>query len=487
LAIEFRCPRCQAQLTVPDEEAGKKQRCPTCQAKLRIPAPPVSATGAIEFQCPRCHRPLSVPAADAGRKQRCPGCHGKLRVPAPAVIEFLCPRCHKQLSVPASDEGQKQRCPSCRGKLRVPAPEVPPLLGAAIEFQCPRCKEPLTVPAANAGKKQRCPRCFGKLRVPVPAESGASSAQISTFPFARGGQGGSGEPASAIPAASDGGFPDWETGGDDDSGEYLVGDRIQHFNLLGLLIPVACVAILAAVAAWLLHKPEPKLEGTLAGERLTDIEFGPFIVDNRYLGRPKAAAREVFQSLEGAPLRATSQLLVLEFEGSSDGISVLIQSADGCEFYRVDPRSDRTLSKYLAREKGRLAANVENVLKESVPEFVRAIENRPEGGREVPGLAEFRNSVGLAALVQGFGHHVQAVIDRQIYPCVHEDDDGRLYFSLPVGTQEFEFVGREESAPPSRENPPFPGHYKVSVAKEPVTVNKKKLDPKERVRELLKQ
>jgi len=55
--------------------------------------------------------------------------------------------------------------------------------------------------------------------------------------------------------------------------------------------PLACVAVLAAVAAWLLHKPEPKLEGALTGERLTDIEFGPTIVDNRYLGKPKHEAR----------------------------------------------------------------------------------------------------------------------------------------------------------------------------------------------------
>jgi len=54
-------------------------------------------------------------------------------------------------------------------------------------------------------------------------------------------------------------------------------------------------------------------------------------------------------------------------------------------------------------------------------------------------------------------------------------------------TQEFELVGRETAPTPSKENPPFSGRYQVSVAKKPVTVNKRVLDPKEKVREQLRQ
>lgn len=336
---------------------------------------------------------------------------------------------------------------------------------------------PLTVPAADAGKKQRCPSCRGKLRVPAPAESGVHAPAAGSAVAA----------AEAVTAVNAGEFPDWESGDDDDSGEYLVGERVHHSNILGLLIPLVCVAILAAVAAWLLHKPEPKLEGTLAGERIADVEFGPMIVDNRYLGKPKRAAHDAFNSLETAPLRAISQLLVLEFAATPAAINVSIRAADGCEFYRVDPRSDRRLAKYIDKEKERMTAALEQELKQSVPEFVKVIEKRPEGARDVPGLAEFRNSVGLASFVQGFGFHVQAVIDKQVYPCVHEDDEGRLYFSFPVDTQEFELVGRGDAGKPSKENPPFPGHYKISISGKPVTVHKKVLDPKEKVRELLKQ
>ncbi len=397
------------------------------------------------------------------------------------TIEFHCPRCQTRLNVPDEEAGKKQRCPGCRGKLRVPAPEVILPSGAAIEFQCPRCQVPLTVPLLDAGKKQRCPNCHGKMRVPVPSGTGGTS----SFPsLERGGRAGSGEGlAPALPTTE---FPGWETSGDDDSGEYLVGQRVPQSNFLGLLIPFICVAFLAAVAAWLLHKPEPKLEGTLTGERLNDIEFGPTIVDNRYLGKPREAVRNVFSSLESAPLRAVSQLLVLEFEGSPPGIGVVIRAADGCEFYRVDPRGDRILSKYLARENERLTAAVEKELKQAVPEFLKAIENRPEGVNEVEGLIEFRNSVGLATLLKGFGFYVQAVIDKQAFPCVREDDDGRLYFSLPVNTREFELVGREVSSKPSKDDPPFAGRYKVSISGEPVTVQKKKLDAKERVREQLR-
>src|SRR4029077_15922735 len=117
-----------------------------------------------------------------------------------------------------------------------------------------------------------------------------------------------------------------------------------------------------------------------------------------------------------------------------------------------------------------------------VPEFLKAVEERPQGKREVSGLAEFRNSVGLASLVRGFGFHVQAVIGRDVYPCVHEDDEGRLYFSLPLETHEFEIIGCGNLTRGSPDNPPFPGRYKVSVTKKPVTANKEVLDPKEKIK-----
>ncbi len=44
--MDFRCPSCQKDLTVPDEYAGQLMKCPLCQNTFQAPAlpPPVTAT-----------------------------------------------------------------------------------------------------------------------------------------------------------------------------------------------------------------------------------------------------------------------------------------------------------------------------------------------------------------------------------------------------------------------------------------------------------
>jgi hypothetical protein len=293
-------------------------------------------------------------------------------------------------------------------------------------------------------------------------------------------------------------------GGDEDAdGEPQEGDEqvpleipasavARRSNRATLVLPLACVGVLAAIAAWLLHNPEPKLEGTLKGARLTDNDFGPFRVDNSFLGIPIRDVQPVLDNLESEPIRAVSPILVLEFQGSPGGINVFIRAGDGLEFYRVDPRQDRFLAKYLHREKERLETARINELTRSVPAFLKALQDRPEGERDLAGLAEFRNSVGLASIRHGFGLHVQAVIGRQSYPCVHEDGEGRLYFSLPVDTREFEITGRgspgrDSKGKDSETDAAFPGRYKVVIAGEPVTVNKEAPDPKRKIRKLLRE
>jgi hypothetical protein len=261
--------------------------------------------------------------------------------------------------------------------------------------------------------------------------------------------------------------------------------RRRRNNFLGLLVPVVCIGLIAAVGAWLMQKPPVKLEGSLSGERLTDLELGPFRVNNEYLGKSKAEAQAVFERLENEPIRASSQLLTLEFKGSAGGISLSLRTAEGAEFYRVDPGTDKLLSKYLDEHRDEFKSAVQEQLTRSVPEFLAAVEKRGDEKKEFAELAEFRDSVGLASLVSGFGYHVQAAIGKQAYPCVLEDKDGRLFFVLPEGTEEFEIVGRERGGKSSKDATRFPGRFSVQVSKKAATINKEAPDPKEKIRKAL--
>lgn len=261
--------------------------------------------------------------------------------------------------------------------------------------------------------------------------------------------------------------------------------RRQGVNLLGLLVPVVCIGLVVGLGAWLMRKPPVKLEGALTGERLTDIELGPFRVDNKYLGKSDAEARAVFERLENEPVRASSQFLTLEFRGTPGGISLWLRTAEGAEFYRVDPGLAKLLSAYLDEHQDEFKTFVQNELAHSVPEFLEAVENRGDEKKEFPRLAEFRDSVGLASLVSGFGYHIQAAIGNQAYPCVLEDRDGRLLFVLPADTEEFEIVGRPRGGKSAKDAPQFPGRFTVHVSKKSATINKEAPDPKEKIRKLL--
>ena len=93
----------------------------------------------------------------------------------------------------------------------------------------------------------------------------------------------------------------------------------------------------------------------------------------------------------------------------------------------------------------------------------------------------------LASLMHanGFGFHVQAAIGKQAYPCLLEDNQGRLYFALPSGMQEFDLVGRDRTPISSNDAARFPGRYTVHVSDQTITINREAPDAKEKVRKAL--
>ncbi len=351
----------------------------------------------------------------------------------------------------------------------------------------------MRAPATAAGSRQACPQCGGKVLVPKPDVAG------SAFPEPGSGVADSDSliPASAIsqlasPFAEsiaanvsendiDNVVADEESLAD----ELSVRQLPQRRKHLVWIVPLLFVGILVAVIAWLLYKPEPKLEGALTAQRLTEVELGPFRLDNSYLGRPKRAAQEIFSSLESEPLRASSPSLILEFNGGAGGISISITAANATEFVRVDPQQNPRLARYLKQQSDRFKKARDSELVRAVPEFLKAIEKRSEGERDISGLAEFRNSVGLASLVRGFGFHVQALVGKQAYRCVHEDAQGRLYFALPIETSEFEIIGRPQATAVSKNDMQFTGRFTVKIAKKPVTEKEEAPDMKKKIRKLL--
>lgn len=386
-------------------------------------------------------------------------------------IEFQCPICNAAIRVGENAAGKKGTCPQCKAKIRVPeappAPTGPPM----IEFQCPRCATVIRVPHDSAGKKGPCPKCHGRLKVPEVAPAPAPFAPVPA-PFAPAPTGSTSEPITAYSAAPlpvesiPPLGPEVRIGNAAATSVASALKRRNSTSKLALLVPVACLAIFAGVAFWMFKERPEKLEGNLTAERLPDGSLPPKVVDPALLNVPRRQLLPLLEFLATEPLRLTSSLMGVEFKGDRSKLEVSVRPGTDTELYRVDPHGNKALAAYLVQHATEFDKPRLKELADNVPKFLLALESfRKAKGGASEGLVEYRNSVGVATLVGPAGYQLEAVRHGEIHRCILEDAQGQLYFLLPIGTDQFEIRGRTMA----NGKTPFPGVYKVTVAKKTVT------------------
>ena len=127
-------------------------------------------------------------------------------------------------------------------------------------------------------------------------------------------------------------------------------------------------------------------------------------------------------------------------------------------FYRVEVGGDKLLAKYLAKHAADLEQKRMKEVEAAATAFAIQYRKVIAKRAEQSSLTDFRNTLGIPALVRGLGHHVVATHGRTIYPCVYEDREGALYFLLPPEAKSFEISGRKIDG-----TVVFPARYKVEV------------------------
>lgn len=376
-------------------------------------------------------------------------------------IEFQCPSCNSAIRVGDAAAGKKGTCPQCKTKVRVPdiarpEPAGPPM----IEFQCPRCSTVIRVPPDSAGKKGPCPKCHGRLKVPevVSAPPPFSSHPGSSVSEPITAYSAAPLPPEAIPQLG----PEVRIGGAAAASVATALKRRNATSKAALLVPVVCLAVFAGVAFWMFRPRPEKLEGNLTAERLPDGSLPPKPVDPALLNVPRRQLLPLLEFLASEPLRLTSSLMGVEFKGDGAKLEVSIKPGTDTELYRVDPRGNKALGAYLVKHAAEFDKPRLKELTDNIPRFMLALESfRKAKGGASEALAEYRNSVGVASLVGPAGYQLEAVRHGEIHRCIHEDAQGHVYFLLPIGTDQFEIRGRTLA----NGKTPFPGVYKVTVAK----------------------
>ncbi|QDU35926.1 hypothetical protein Mal4_02080 [Maioricimonas rarisocia] len=159
-------------------------------------------------------------------------------------------------------------------------------------------------------------------------------------------------------------------------------------------------------------------------------------------GVPAATARTVIEHLREQPASLVTDLMITEFSGNGRGLQITLSPGVNGRLVRVPILKNRAVADFYADNLEALDKVRRSELDTAVQQFCEIWANATQAGMNPRELSDFRNRLALTALVRGLGYHVNAVIGRRRYPCVHEDADSRLHFMLPHDTSEFEIVAR---------------------------------------------
>lgn len=366
----------------------------------------------------------------------------------------------------------------------------------AIEFNCPFCTAAIRVADTAAGKIGRCPKCNTRLRVPQPVGPGdASGRPPSAAPPHP-------EPDPAVPtqpevppdkplaSAGPGDLPDIPdfTALADSAGESFVapevtdspaeptiplidvGDaaaepihqrvaRRSQTNWHALLVPLICslILVIAGVGYWWMHRET--LTGELTGERMP---VGTTVSDSIQRFVPDVST-ELWQAaltgLREDPVVIQSDLIVLEIRGAGRALEVSLYAGRDADLVRVDVRRNPVVNQFCIDAAETLDDDRSAEFKAATTQFLRDWDNAAASGMLMGNGREYRDSVGINALVDGLGYHSAALVGNKLYPCVSADQDGRLYFIVPHDVSKFLITERKSPEKPSV----FPTEYALTV------------------------
>ncbi len=364
---------------------------------------------AIEFHCPYCTSAIRVKDNAAGKRGRCPRCEQQLIVP------IVHPHPSAQQAAPAQLAPQVQQAPRTQA-----APPEPPVLE-------PPSLEPSPEPSREAALAPSIDQ--------PPADVVVPALQLPTDPA---------PPAAAVRSR-----------------------RRRSSNRLAMILLAVSMLAVVIVAAVLWRNSQPvRLEGTLAGEFVSAATLSPVEIPASDIPAADDIRSLVLNALRSLPYTLKSQLVVTEFRGSDTGLQIRLIPTTNTAIVRVNPTDDEPLAAWLQEHASVARARRTADLQDAMGKFLTEYAASETEGLPISDPGFYRNHLGLAAHTLGFGYVVSAIADRQICPCVHEDDVGNLYFAVPADTTEFRLSAR--TLDDGRRY--FPGNYTVRCDARPETV-----------------
>ena len=319
----------------------------------------------------------------------------------------------------------------------------------AIEFQCPYCTAMIRVGDEAAGKRGKCPKCETTLMVPRPEAPGDVPGPVDGIDQ-------SADDEIVIPELA----PEIQIGP-----QASVTSRVRRRRMKqgGLLFPLVCggLLLLAITAVWFLNDPS-RFRGSLTGELTAMIaepeSLEPRTIDGELVSGAADTFTDLVESLAERPGRIRSNTMLVTF-GAADGrVSVRVEPGSGFRLVRVSLAAAPGLREFVASESSRLDRLRRKDLATHLEKLLAEWQTARDNDEPFDRWPSYRDTLGLATMVGGVGHHAIAVTGRQELRCLFEGD-GALYFLVPVKLNRFQLTGRRRSDG----SVPFPAEYQVRV------------------------
>lgn len=348
----------------------------------------------------------------------------------------------------------------------------------AILFNCPYCTAAIRVGDEAAGKIGKCPQCETKLRVPalpkppetaVPVTQSAASAppadvaggepplfpgppaDVETIPETWPGVPAPSAPQTELPSPvpPPDGFPVFAPQPIGAPSTMSYAQRVRQRRGEGwakVLIPLLFGGILVGVGFAYWWAQRPTMTGELAGERLPhETVLRASIAASLFEAAPEAY-RAAVDGLREGPQLVSSDYMHVNFTAGTAAVQIELQPGPEADLVRVNMRANELLREFYAEHIAELDSDRQRQFESAAREYMEAWHDSAGSGMLYGNTSRYRDSVGLGALLRGLGYHSAAIVDKVVYPCVHEDDDLNLYFIVPRGTTEFELTERERFA-----------------------------------------
>lgn len=343
-----------------------------------------------------------------------------------------------------------------------------------LQFQCPHCQTLIRVNDSAMGQRGTCPKCHQTLLIPMvtPAEQ-QDAVDKTSLHSAPGSYGASftdeashsgeipgTEPAAQIPteqqAVSDlfSAISSSEATSIEEDSIYRATVQSRRSNQTTVLTGLFFLLIAAGGAVAYYYFTQPLMQGEFVAQLMPANSIKPTLLTRKAIHQP-----ELFEAFwlkhPDEEIKINSRLLEVSVLAQKRGLEFRLYPGSENDLYRVDLLKNQPLRDFYRKNSDRLEKVRKKILTESAGDFLKQMVNESKGlKRNTRLLIEFRDRMVLSSMVKGLGLRLTAIVDGKQYPCVCQDKDDKLYFSLPKGTVKFiirekEFAGKKKVFPQS--------------------------------------